>query len=213
MRIGVIQASSQKQKNGALYRCTQQAARSAGHETVNFGVLAEEDASYTYVETAFLTCLLLESKSVDFVVTGCSSGQGMMLACNSLPGVLCGYIPTPADAYLFGRINGGNAVSLPLGLNYGWAGELNLQYTLNALFEGTFGVGYPAGDAARKQQDATLLKQISGVSKRKLAEVLHELDTEFVKTCLRREPVYSFLVQNGSDTAVLETLRQLRGSD
>lgn len=32
---------------------------------------------------------------VDFVVTGCSSGQGMMLACNSMPGILCGYTPTP----------------------------------------------------------------------------------------------------------------------
>ena len=30
--------------------------------------------------------LLIESGAVDFVVTGCSSGQGMMLACNSLSG-------------------------------------------------------------------------------------------------------------------------------
>lgn len=32
------------------------------------------------------------------MVTGCSSGQGMMLACNSLPGVLCGYVGSPSDA-------------------------------------------------------------------------------------------------------------------
>ena len=31
---------------------------------------------------------------------------------------------------LFGRINDGNAVSLPLGLNFGWAGEINLQSTI-----------------------------------------------------------------------------------
>lgn len=46
-----------------------------------------------------------------FVVTRGSSGQGMMLACNRLPGVLCGYAPTPKDAYLFAQINNGNAIS------------------------------------------------------------------------------------------------------
>ena len=51
-------------------------------------------------------------------MTGCSSGQGMMLACNSLPGVLCGFVQTPQDAFLFGRINGGNAVSLPLAASF-----------------------------------------------------------------------------------------------
>ena len=79
--------------------------KNKGYEVVNFGVFQEEAVEYTYVETAMLICILLESKAVDFVVTGCSSGQGMMLACNSLPSILCGYIENPADAYLFGRIN------------------------------------------------------------------------------------------------------------
>ena len=48
----------------------------------------------------------------------------MMLACNSLPNVICGYAENPQDAFLFGRINDGNAVSIPLGLNFGWAGEI-----------------------------------------------------------------------------------------
>lgn len=43
----------------------------------------------------------------------------MMLACNSLPNVICGYVENPQDAFLFGRINNGNAVSIPLGLNFG----------------------------------------------------------------------------------------------
>ena len=29
-------------------------------------------------------------------------------------------LSAPSDAYLFGRINGGNAASVPLGLNFGW---------------------------------------------------------------------------------------------
>ena len=57
-----------------------------------YRVFANESVEYSYVETAMLISILLESKAVDFVIAGCSSGQGMMLACNSLPSILCGYI-------------------------------------------------------------------------------------------------------------------------
>lgn len=69
---------------------------------------------YSYVEVSMLIGLLLGSGVVDFVVTGCSSGQGMMLACNSVPGVLCGLIKDQLDAELFVSINRGNAVSIPV---------------------------------------------------------------------------------------------------
>ena len=97
MRIGVIQASSQKSKNEALYRCTCRAVENNGRQdtVVNFGVFPDQDASFSYIETALNISLLLSSGAVDFIVTGCSSGQGMMLACNSLPGVLCGFVQTP----------------------------------------------------------------------------------------------------------------------
>ena len=129
MKIAVIQASSQKEKNLLLYQSVQNAVSKKDDQVVNFGIFQEEEATYSYVQIALQICLLLESGAVDFVVTGCSSGQGMMLACNSLPGILCGYVQNPSDAYLFGRINHGNVVSYPLGLNFGWAGELNLKYT------------------------------------------------------------------------------------
>ena len=104
----------------------------------------------------------------------------MMLACNAMPGVLCGYIPTPQDAYLFGRINAGNAVSLPLGLGFGWAGELNLRYTLKALFDGPFGTGYPAEHAERKIRDTLLLKQLKAKSQKDMAEFLAAVDKELL---------------------------------
>ena len=87
MKIAVIQASSQKDKNTLLFRCVQSAVAGKGWEAVNFGVFAEEEDSYSYIETALNISMLLESCAVDFAVTGCSSGQGMMLACNSLPGI------------------------------------------------------------------------------------------------------------------------------
>ena len=146
MKIGIIQGTSQIEKNKILYECTKEYG-----EVINFGCFENEE-SYSYVEIALEICLLISSKAVDFMVTGCSSGQGMMIACNSLPNLICGYLPTPQDAYLFGRINDGNVASLPLGLNYGWAGEINLKVTLQQLFEEPFGIGYPLKDAKRKQR-------------------------------------------------------------
>ena len=199
MKIGVIQASSQSGKNGLLYQLTAAAAAGGGHEVFNFGCFPEERKRYSYVDIALEAGLLLSAGAVDFIVTGCSSGQGMMLACNSLPDMLCGYLPTPQDAFLFGRINGGNAASLPLGLNYGWAGELNLQYTLEKLFDGPFGIGYPPGDAARKQRDAQQVKALGRLTKRPALDVWRSLDQELVRRALSREIVAEYLLSCGTD--------------
>ena len=191
MRIGVIQASSQRDRNETLYRCVCEAVKRNGRDdaVVNYGVFPGEDADFSYVETALDISLLLSSGAADFVVTGCSSGQGMMLACNSLPGVLCGFVQTPQDAFLFGRINGGNAVSLPLGLNFGWLGEINLQCTLDKLFEGPFGCGYPPEAAERKRRDAELVKHFNRVAKRTMPEVLARLEPTLVRRALGWEAV------------------------
>lgn len=207
MKIGVIQASSQRDKNELLYRLTAAAAERGG-ETVNFGCFPEERETYSYVDIALETSLLLSSGAVDFIVTGCSSGQGMMLACNSLPGVLCGYVQNPQDAFLLGRINGGNAVSLPLGLNYGWAGELNLQYTLEKLFSGPFGTGYPPGDAARKQRDAERVKALGRLTKRSALEVWQSLNEETVRKALSRRAVVEYLLTHGTDAALTGWVRR-----
>ena len=101
MKIGVIQASSQASKNKTIYETVKKYAYDS--EVINFGC-REDEEEFSYVEISILIGMLLNSKAVDFVVTGCSSGQGMSLACNSIPGVLCGYAPTPKDAYLFAQM-------------------------------------------------------------------------------------------------------------
>jgi ribose 5-phosphate isomerase RpiB len=58
-----------------------------------------------------MASILLNSKAVDFVVTGCGTGQGAMMSLNIHPGVVCGCLD-PADAFLFSQINNGNALSL-----------------------------------------------------------------------------------------------------
>ncbi len=199
MKIAVIQATSQKEKNELLYRCTAESVKKHGYEVINFGCCADEPESYSYIEISILIGLLLSSHAVDFVVTGCSSGQGMMLACNSLPDVLCGYIPTPQDAFLFGRINDGNAVSLPLGLNFGWAGEINLKCTLEKLFEEPFGSGYPPEDAKRKKQDTLLLKEINSISKRTMNDVFSQLSGRLVNKALSKSNVMQYIMKYGSN--------------
>lgn len=208
MRIAVLQGSSQKLKNGILTQCTVKAVKDLGHEVINFGVFEDEETEISYIQTAILVSMLLSSKTVDFVVTGCSSGQGMMLACNSLPDVLCGYVENPSDAYLFGRINGGNAISYPLGLNFGWASEINLQNTLNSLFDGPFGIGYPEAEAARKQRDSEYLKQINHKCKCRLPELLVKLDELLMQRVYSRQVVINEIIEHGQDQQLIQMLKE-----
>ena len=191
MRVGTIQGSSQAQKNRLLYETVKKYA--TGHEVVNFGCHMYEAYSYSYVEISVLIGLLIASGSVDFIVTGCSSGQGMMLACNSMPGVLCGYAPTPKDAYLFAQINNGNVISLPLGEDYTWEGVENFDKTIKALFSEPFGQGYPKSEAARKLKDTEILKEIRRKSQIQFEDLLGSLDTSIIEKINKKNDVIKFL--------------------
>ena len=191
MRIGVIQASSQAAKNQMIYDAVTKHAPK-GAEVINFGCTMEENEKYSYIEISILVGVLLERKTVDFVVTGCSSGQGMMLACNSMPGVICGYAPTPKDAYLFAQINNGNAISLPLGEDYTWSGTENLEKTIEALFSEPFGQGYPKSEAERKIKDSEQLKEIRKVGQISMQEFLRKLDASMLdKVKKKRDEIIS----------------------
>ena len=206
MKIGIIQASSQADKNGMIVRAVQRYA--SGAEIINFGCRTGDSGIYSYVEISLLAGLLLTSGAVDFIVTGCSSGQGMMLACNSFPGVLCGYIPTPADAWLFAQINNGNAVSLPLGEGYTWAGKDNLEQTLKKLFSEPFGQGYPKNEAARKLRDTALLKEIRAKSQTTVTGFLDSLAPELRNRILSKQDVIGYIRKYGKCERVTEWVRR-----
>lgn len=210
MKIAILQGSSQREKNPILERCLRGCLDADEHEILNFGVFPEEGAELTYVQAALCTGLLLSSGAVDFAVTGCSSGQGMMLALNSLPGVVCGYVENPADAYLFGRINGGNAVSYPLGLGFGWAGEINLKSTLTALFSEPFGIGYPRQDADRKQRDARQVMALRRLAMRPMADILPEVGRAVLKSVLSRRQVCDYVLEYGRDARLKQAILDLR---
>ena len=205
MKIGVIQASSQASKNKLIADTVKKYA--SGADVINFGCTEDEEYRYSYIEVSVLIGLLLSSGAVDFIVTGCSSGQGMMLACNSLPGVLCGYAPSPMDAYLFAQINNGNAVSLPLGEEYTWAGYDNFEKTIARLFSEPFGQGYPKSEAHRKLQDTLLLKSIRKNSQISMKVLLETMDPVFLGRILRKEDVIRYVSENGNNE-ICEWLRK-----
>ena len=204
MKIAVIQASTQIARNQLLFDETKRAAKTA--EVINFGV-NEREENFSYVQIALCVGLLLNSGAVDFVVTGCSSGNGMAIACNALPQVICGYLPTPTDAFLFGRINQGNCASLPLGLNFGWAGEVNLRFTLEKLFETPMNTGYPQASAQRKKKDAEKLKMVKSLASTDIVSIFTELSDAFVRPIFEKKELMHFIIENGTQRECIAFLR------
>ncbi len=206
MKIGVIQASSQSEKNKLIFDTVSKYA--ADSEVINFGCLENEEERYSYIEISLLAGLLLASGSVDLIVTGCSSGQGMMLALNNIPGVLCGYIPSPEDAYLFAQINNGNAVSLPLGEDYSWRGLDNFDKTLAKLFSEPFGQGYPKSEAERKLKDTALLKDIRNKSQVSVSDFYRSLDSGLIQKSFTKKDVIEFVITNCKDESLSEWITE-----
>lgn len=209
MKIAVIQASTQIGRNEVLFEETKRATAHLNTEVLNFGV-SENEEKFSYVQIALCVGLLLNSGAVDFVVTGCSSGNGMNIAANALPNVISGYLPTPTDAYLFGRINQGNCASLPLGLNFGWAGEVNLRFTLEKLFEEPMNVGYPKESVERKQADALKLKEIKELAQTDMISVLTGLSLEFIQPILEKSDLLDYIFKYGTNPELIALLKAFK---
>ena len=86
MRIALINENSQAAKNDLIYSNLKKVAESKGHTVDNYGMYSADDkAQLTYVQNGILAAILLNSGACDFVVTGCGTGEGAMLALNSFP--------------------------------------------------------------------------------------------------------------------------------
>lgn len=160
MRIALLNEVSQCEKNPVIYDALSQCAFDAGHAVYNLGQTSPQEPELSYVHIGMLGFALLASGAVDFVVSGCGTGQGVMLSLNSYPGVQCGLIYDPVEAELFMRINAGNAVSLPYAKGFGWGGELNLRNIFEKLLGTPAGGGYPVHRAQAQKQYAAQLKQV-----------------------------------------------------
>lgn len=210
MKIALISENSQAAKNGIIHKALTNVAEPFGHEVVNYGMYsAEDDASLTYVMNGLLTGILLNSKAVDFVVTGCGTGMGSMLACNAMPGVFCGLVIDPTDAFLFSQINAGNAISMPYAKGFGWAAELNLEDCYRKLFEIEPGLGYPKERAAIMKTNRGILGDLKDAATHDMLTVLKNVDQDLLKSTIAGEKFEELFYANSQDQEISDYLRQL----
>ncbi len=107
MKIAVINEMSAADKNADILK----SLGGRGHDILNLGNTSSSDTpDLLYIHTGLMSALLLNLKLVDFVIGGCGTGQGYLNAVMQYPGVVCGHLLTPLDAFLFARINAGNCV-------------------------------------------------------------------------------------------------------
>ncbi|ETI90039.1 RpiB/LacA/LacB family sugar-phosphate isomerase [Clostridium butyricum] len=182
MKIALINENSQAAKNEIIYSTLKKVVEPMGHEVFNYGMYsAEDEAQLTYVQNGILTAILLNSGAADYVITGCGTGEGAMLACNAFPGVLCGHVVDPSDAYMFAQINDGNAIAMPYAKGFGWGAELNLQYIFEKLFEGESGQGYPKDRVVPEQRNKKILDEVKKITHRDMLSILKEIDQDLLK--------------------------------
>ena len=211
MRIALINENSQAAKNEMVYNTLKKVAESKGHTVDNYGMYAADDAAQlTYVQNGILAALLINSGAADFVVTGCGTGEGAMLALNSFPGVLCGHVVDPSDAYMFMQINDGNAISLPFAKGFGWGAELNLTYIFEKLFEGEPGGGYPKERVVPEQRHKKILDVVRKVAfKDSLIDILKNLDQDLVKGAVAGEKFQELFFANCKNQEIADYVKAL----
>ena len=212
MKIALINENSQAAKNELIYNTLKAVVEPMGHEVYNYGMYSADDANQlTYVQIGILTAVLINSGAADFVITGCGTGEGAMLACNSFPQVLCGHVESPLDAYLFSQVNDGNAIALPFAENFGWGGELNLQYIFEKLFCAPGGGGYPKERVVPEQRNKRILDEVKKVTHRSLVDILLDLDQDLAKGALSGEKFQEYFFANCKDEKIADAVRQLLG--
>ena len=177
---------------------------------VNYGMYtAEDECQLTYVKVGLLASLLLETGAADYVVTGCGTGEGAMLACNSFPGVLCGHVVDPSDGYMFAQINDGNCVALPFAKDFGWGAELKLEMIFQQLFGFGHGNGYPKERVVPEQRNKKILDGVKKVTYRPLLDILKDLDQDFVKETISGKHFAEYFYRDSKDEAIKAYLKEL----
>lgn len=207
MKIALINDNSQSSKNVLIYKALKSVCDKYNYEVINIGMKDENDKPITYVEEGLMAAILLNSGAADFVVTGCGTGEGAMLALNSFPNVYCGLITDPTSAYLFSQINGGNAVSLAYAYNFGWGSEITLENIFNELFREPIGGGYPKERAVSERNNREILKKVKNVTARPLLDSLKDIDKELIAHICQNE-VFMKSLEEASCLDYLEALKR-----
>ncbi|MCP4178751.1 MAG: ribose-5-phosphate isomerase [bacterium] len=205
MKIAVINETSSADRNSDILN----ALEGRGHEIFNLGMTESgAEPELTYIHTGLLAGLLLNLKKVDLVIGGCGTGQGFLNSAFQYPGVFCGLIQNPMDAWLFAQINGGNCISLALQLQYGWAADVNLKFIFDKLFSfKNFGSGYPEHRKESQEKSRNSLIDISHKSHKQIHEILNSIESKIVANALNYPGIRQFIdVENIENELVRKTL-------
>ena len=210
MRIALINENSQAAKNSLIEATLRKVVEPMGHVVDNYGMYSAEDAAQlTYVQCGLLASVLLNTGAADYVVTGCGTGEGAMLACNSFPGVICGHIVDPSDGFMFAQINDGNCVALPFAKDFGWGAELKLEMIFQQLFGFGHGNGYPKERVVPEQRNKKILDGVKEKTYRPLIDILKDLDRDFVKGTIDGAHFSERFYPNCKDETIAAFLKSL----
>ena len=210
MKIALINENSQAAKNALILDALRSVVEPMGHTVDDYGMYTAEDkAQLTYVQAGILGAILLCSGAADYVVTGCGTGEGAMLALNSFPGVICGHVEDPVDAYTFAHVNDGNAVALPFAKGFGWGGELNLTYIFEKLFGFGHGQGYPKERVVPEQRNKKILDAVREKTLRPLIDCLQDIDPELVRGAVAGEHFAELFFASCKDEKIAEYVKTL----
>ena len=195
MRIAVINEFSACARNGDIVAALEASVPGASIRNVGMSAPGQEP-SLVYVHTGLITGIMLGAGWCDFAVGGCGTGQGYLISAMQFPGVFCGLVIDPLDAWLFSQINGGNCVSLALNKGYGWAGDVNLKYIFDKLFCDPVGGGYPVIRAESQAQSHARLQMFSEKAHRPLNEILTDIPDEIWAPILQHKPFMDIVEQH-----------------
>ena len=211
MKIALINENSQAAKNELICRTLRSVAEPKGHTVFNYGMYqADDKAQLTYVQAGLLAAILLNSGAADFVVTGCGTGEGAMLACNAFPNVNCGHIVDPSDAFMFSQINDGNAAAFPFAKGFGWGAELNLKYMFEQLFTGGHGQGYPKERVEPEQRNKKILDEVKKVTHQDMLTILKNIDPALLKGAVAGEHFAEYFFASCKDAAIAGYIQSIR---
>lgn len=208
MKIALINENSQAPKNELIFNTLKKVAEPLGHQCFNYGRYSAEDpCERTYVQAGLLAAILLNSGAADFVITGCGTGMGAMLACNSFPGVMCGWAHEPLESYLFSQVNAGNALSIPFAMDFGWGAEVNLEYIFEKLFCTEMGGGYPVEWAGAEKRNRGVLMEVKKVTHTDMLTVLQNIDQDFLKGAIAEPSFKELFFAECKDPAIAAYLQ------
>jgi len=212
MKIALMMENSQAGKNATVLEQLNAVAGPLNHDVFNVGMSDENDHHLTYIHLGIMASILLNSNAVDFVVSGCGTGQGAMMSLNLHPGVNCGYCLDPSDAFLFNQINNGNALALAFAKGFGWGAELNVRYMFEKALTGERGAGYPVERKEPQVKNAGILNEVkAAVTKENYLDTLRAIDPELVKTAVSGERFQKCFFDNCQNDEIAAYVKSVIG--